>query len=217
MTAVVMDDSAESELTREDLIHDLNNVFETITDAADLLATDRRWKTLAATLTRTVTRGKRLLGAIPDSSPYLAAIVAAAIQYVTDYCIASRKPRMRFVSGVPGDLKLPGSTQDWERVFVNLFLNAAQIMKKPGRIDVGSQIVEGRLQITISDSGPGIPEDILPRMFRTNVSTKVSRNARTGLGLHIVAAIVKKYDGSIIAANRERGTGAVFTITLPAA
>jgi signal transduction histidine kinase len=212
-----MDDSAESELTREDLIHDLNNVFETITDAADLLAADRRWKTLAATLTRTVTRGKRLLGAIPDSSPYLAAIVAAAIQYVTDYCIASRKPRMRFVSGVPGDLKLPGSTQDWERVFVNLFLNAAQIMKKPGRIDIGSQIVEGRLQITISDSGPGIPEDILPRMFRTNVSTKVSRNARTGLGLHIVAAIVKKYDGSIIAANRERGTGAVFTITLPAA
>jgi len=212
-----MDDAAESELTREDLIHDLNNVFETITDAADLLATDRRWKTLAATLMRTVTRGKRLLGAIPDSSPYLSAIVVAAIQYVTDYCIASRKPRMRFVSEVPGDIKLPGSTQDWERVFVNLFLNAAQIMKKPGRIDIGTRVVEGCLNITISDSGPGIPDDILRRMFRTNVSTKVSRNARTGLGLHIVAAIVKKYDGSIIAANRERGTGAVFTITLPGA
>jgi len=212
-----MDEAAESELTREDLIHDLNNVFETITDAADLLAADKRWKTLAATLTRTVIRGKRLLGAIPDSSPYLAAIVAAAIQYVTDYCIASRKPRMRFVSSVPADLKLPGSTQDWERVFVNLFLNAAQIMKKPGRIDIGSEAANGTLCITISDSGPGIPEDILPRMFRTNVSTKVSRNARTGLGLHIVASIVKKYNGSIIAANRERGTGAVFTISLPSA
>jgi signal transduction histidine kinase len=210
-----MDD--ESELTREDLIHDLNNVFETITEAADLLAADRRWKALAATLTRSVTRGKRLLGAIPDSSPYLAAIVSAAIQYVTDYCIAARKPRMRFVSDVPGDLKLPGSTQDWERVFVNLFLNAAQIMKKPGRIDIGTQVVEGCLSITISDSGPGIPDDILPRMFRTNVSTKVSRNARTGLGLHIVAAIVKKYGGTILAANRERGTGAVFTISLPSA
>ncbi len=45
-----MDDTAESELTREDLIHDLNNVFETITEAADLLSTDRRWKALAATL-----------------------------------------------------------------------------------------------------------------------------------------------------------------------
>ncbi len=124
---------------------------------------------------------------------------------------------MRFVSEVPPDMKLPGSTQDWERVFVNLFLNAAQIMKKPGRIDIGTQVVEGYLHVTISDSGPGIPDDILPRMFRTNVSTKVSRNARTGLGLHIVAAIVRKYGGSIIAANRERGTGAVFTISLPSA
>jgi signal transduction histidine kinase len=210
-----MDEASELELTREDLIHDLNNVFETITEAADLLAADKRWKALAATLTRSVTRGKRLLGAIPDSSPNLSAIVAAATQYVTDYCIASRKPRMRFVNGVPADVKLPGSTQDWERVFVNLFLNAAQIMKKPGRIDIDTQVVEGYLHITISDSGPGIPEDILPRMFRTNVSTKVSRNARTGLGLHIVAAIVRKYGGTILAANRERGTGAVFTISLP--
>ncbi len=212
-----MDEAAESELTREDLVHDLNNVFETITEAADLLAADRRWKTLAATLVRSVTRGKRLLGAIPDSSPNLSAIVAAAKQYVTDYCTAARKPRMRFVSEVPGDLKLPGTTQDWERVFVNLFLNAAQIMKKPGRIDIGTQVVEGYLQISISDSGPGIPDDILPRMFRTNVSTKVGRNARTGLGLHIVAAIVKKYGGTIAAANRARGNGAVFTITLPTA
>jgi signal transduction histidine kinase len=211
----LMDEAAESELTREDLVHDLNNVFETITEAADLLAADRRWKALAATLARSVTRGKRLLGSIPDSSPNLSAIVSAATQYVTDYCIAARKPRMRFVSEVPAELKLPGSTQDWERVFVNLFLNAAQIMKKPGRIDIASQMLDGTLHISISDSGPGIPDDILPRMFRTNVSTKVSRNARTGLGLHIVAAIVKKYGGSISAANRVRGSGAVFTISLP--
>lgn len=212
-----MDEAAESELTREDLIHDLNNVFETITEAADLLAADKRWKALAATLNRSVNRGKRLLGAIPDSTPNLSAIVSAATQYVTDYCIASRKPRLRFIGEVPTDLKLPGSTQDWERVFVNLFLNAAQIMKKPGRIDIAARVAEGYLNITISDSGPGIPEDILPRMFRTNVSTKVSRSARTGLGLHIVAAIVQKYDGRIMAANRERGTGAVFTISLPSA
>ncbi len=44
-----MDDAPESELTREDLIHDLNNVFETLTEAAELLSTDRRWKTLAGT------------------------------------------------------------------------------------------------------------------------------------------------------------------------
>ena len=112
-------DDAESELTREDLIHDLNNVFETITEAADLLSADRRWKNLAATLGRSVNRGKRLLGAIPDSTPYLAAIVDDAIQSVTDYCIAARKPRVRFVRDIPSDTRLPGSAKDWERVFLN--------------------------------------------------------------------------------------------------
>jgi signal transduction histidine kinase len=210
----IMDDAAESELTREDLIHDLNNVFETITEAADLLSTDRRWKSLAATLGRSVTRGKRLLGAIPDSTPYLAGIVEDAIQSVTDYCIAARKPRLRFVRVIATETRLPGSAKDWERVFLNLFLNAAQIMQKPGRIDIEAHQLDDILLITVSDNGPGIPVDLLPRIFRTNVSTKTSRS-RSGRGLHIVAAIVKQYAGRVTAANRERGNGAVFTISIP--
>ena len=100
---------ADSDLTPETLIHDLNNVFETITEAAELLSTDRRWKSLAATLTRSVNRGRRLLGAIPDSTPNLAAIVESASQSVTDYCTAGRKPRMRFVQQFPKEVRLPGS------------------------------------------------------------------------------------------------------------
>jgi signal transduction histidine kinase len=208
-----MEETAE-DLTREDLIHDLNNVFETITEAAELLSADRRWKALAATLGRSVARGKRLLGAIPDSTPSLAPIVENAIQSVTDYCIATRKPRLRFVRQIRPDTRLPGSAKDWERVFVNLFLNAAQIMQKPGRIDIVAAQEDGVLSITVSDNGPGIPAEILPRMFRSNVSTKTSRT-RSGLGLRIVASIVRKYAGRVTAANQERGNGAVFTISLP--
>ncbi len=211
-----MEDSLDPDLTHESLIHDLNNVFETITETAELLNTDRRWKPLAATLRRSVNRGKRLLGAIPDSTPNLAGIVDDAIQSVTDYCIAGRKPRMRFVRQIPPDLRLPGSAKDWERVFANLFLNAAQIMHKPGRIDISAQQADGSLTITVSDNGPGIPADILPRIFRPNVSTKTSGAGRSGLGLHIVASIVKKYSGRVLAANREPSSGAVFTILLPA-
>ena len=167
-----MDESVESDLTHESLIHDLNNVFETITEAAELLSSDRRWKPLAAALIRSVTRGKRLLGAIPDGTPSLARIVDDAIQSVTDYCVATRKPRMRFLSRAAADLRLPGASKDWERVFANLFLNAAQIMQKPGRIDVDAQQSGEGLVITVSDNGPGIPVDILPRLFRPNVSTK---------------------------------------------
>jgi signal transduction histidine kinase len=212
-----MDDSLDSDLSHETLVHDLNNVFETITEAAELLSADRRWKSLAATLCRSVTRGRRLLGAIPDSTPNLAVIVEDAIQSVTDYCTATRKPRIRFIRQLPPEVRLPGSAKDWERVFANLFLNTAQIMHKPGRIDIAAQQAENLLAITVADNGPGIPADLLPRLFRPHVSTKTSKSGRAGLGLHIVASIVKKYSGRVTAANREHLKGAVFTISLPAA
>ncbi len=210
-----MEDPVETDLSHESLIHDLNNVFETITEAAELLSADKRWKPLAATLTRSVKRGKRLLGAIPDGTPNLASIVDDAIQSVTDYCLAARKPRMRWIRRLSADIRLPGSSKDWERVFANLFLNTLEIMKSPGRIEIESKRTDGGLSITVSDNGPGIQPDLLPRLFRPNVSTKADSSVRSGLGLHIVASIVKKYSGRVGAANRERGTGAVFTIFLP--
>jgi signal transduction histidine kinase len=209
--------SFDPDLSHETLIHDLNNVFETITEAAELLGSDKRWKLLAAALTRSVQRGQRLLGAIPDRSPDLAAIVQDAIQSVTDYCVAARRPRVRIVREIGAGIRLPGSPKDWERVFLNLFLNTVQVTQKPGRIDVSAASLDGLLTITVSDNGPGIPPEILPLLFRTNVSTKSSAvQARSGLGLHIVASIVKRYGGRVAASNRERSSGAVFTISLPA-
>jgi signal transduction histidine kinase len=209
-----IEDALDSDLSYETLIHDLNNVFETITEGAELLKADRRWKQLGLTLCRTVNRGKRLVGAIPDSTPYLASVVDDAIQSVNDYCIAARKPRVRFIHQLPPELRLPGSAKDWERVFANLFLNTVQIIRKPSRIEVFARHEDGFLNIVVSDDGPGIPSDILPRMFRSHVSTKRA-SPRSGLGLHIVASIVKKHSGRIAAANRERSSGAQFTISLP--
>src|SRR5438270_3925453 len=88
-------------------------------------------------------------------------------------------------------------------------------MQKPSRIDVGAQQNHSVLTIMVSDNGPGIPPEILPRLFRPNVSTKKNNSGRTGLGLHIVASIVHQYSGQVVATNGERGKGAIFTITLP--
>lgn len=211
-----MEEPLDIDLNHETLVHDLNNVFETIAEAAEVLSNDKHWKGLAATLSRSVTRGKRLLDAIPDSTPMLASVVEASIQSVNDYCMAARRARLRFVRQIAQDCHLPGTAKDWERVFVNLFLNSAQIMQKPGRIDIATLLADGNLSITISDNGPGIPTDILPRVFRPHVSTKTGGQTRSGLGLHIVASIVKKHSGRVTASNRERGSGAVFTISLPA-
>jgi signal transduction histidine kinase len=210
-----MDDVLDPDLTHECLIHDLNNVFETITEAADLLSADRHWRTLAATLQRSVARGKRLVGAIPDHTPDLAEIIEDSIQSARDFCITARKPRIDFRLKLAPAIALPGSAKEWERVFANLFLNAAQAFRKPGYIEIAAEKAEDGFKIVVLDNGPGIPADILPRIFRPNVSTKPGSARRSGLGLHIVASIVKRYGGKVSAANRDVRSGAVFTISVP--
>jgi signal transduction histidine kinase len=211
-----MDDVLDPDLTHECLIHDLNNVFETITEAAELLSADRHWRTLAATLQRSVARGKRLVGAIPDHTPDLASVLEDAVQTARDFCTTARKPHIDFSSNVESVIPLPGSAKDWERVFANLFLNAAQAFRKPGSIEIRTERIDDGFKIFVSDNGPGIPVEILPRIFRPNVSTKPGSTRRSGLGLHIVASIVHKYGGKVTAANREIRSGAVFTISIPA-
>jgi len=214
--ARAMDDALDSDLTHECLIHDLNNVFETITEAAELLNADRHWRPLAATLQRSVARGKRLVGAIPDHTPDLASVIEDAIQSAHDFCTTARKPHVEFRANLPSAIPLPGSAKEWERVFANLFLNAAQAFRRPGQIEIATERGDDGLKILVTDNGPGIPVEILPRIFRPNVSTKAVSARRSGLGLHIVASIVKRYGGKVMAANRDTRSGAVFTISIPA-
>ena len=75
-----------------------------------------------------------------------------------------------------------------------------------------AETVATEMDVEIADNGPGIPEDVLPHIFQPRFSTTASR----GLGLHIVETIVAEHDGEVLAANREDGQGARFTIRVPA-
>jgi signal transduction histidine kinase len=72
-------------------------------------------------------------------------------------------------------------------------------------------ITSSRVQVSISDSGPGIPEHKLSKIFDTFYTTK---EHGTGLGLSIARTIFETYGGKIWAENRDQG-GAVFHFTLP--
>jgi len=92
----------------------------------------------------------------------------------------------------------------------------AMLALSQGTVEVAAEPGDGVIGIAVTDNGPGIPADILPRVFRPHVSTKSTSTVRSGLGLHIVQSIVTAHAGRVAAANRESGTGAVFTIVLPA-
>ena len=71
------------------------------------------------------------------------------------------------------------------------------------------------IKVTIEDSGPGIKENILPKIFESNFSTKKSDvKFGLGIGLSISKDIVEQHGGSISAENSEDG-GAIFTVILP--
>ena len=105
-----------------------------------------------------------------------------------------------------------------EQVFVNLISNAAQAMEDHGgslniRLNPASpEISPPQCEIIIADSGPGIPEELIGRIFEPFRTTKASG---TGLGLAITKRIVSAHEGSIQVESVPGGT--VFKVLLPRA
>jgi signal transduction histidine kinase len=200
------------DLTLSGLVHDLNNVFQTLVDAADLLAGDPRYAKLSAAILRSVERGKNIAAGLQAGSgpgtPF-EQILANAIAFVEDSVAAGRGPEIAFACEVEPGIELGGHWA-WERVLINLFLNAMRAMPGGGTIQVQARRLGGQVEIVVRDEGSGIAPGLLEHLFLPHVSTGSS-----GLGLHIVETIVKQDGGYVRAANRTDAQGAEFTITLP--
>jgi len=109
------------------------------------------------------------------------------------------------------------------QVLYNLLDNALKYSPSGAPIAVSARVVGGRLEVTVADRGPGIPEADLAFVFdkfyrvqhRGNTSGHTSGNTSgTGLGLSICKGIVEAHGGEIRAENREGG-GAQVTFWLP--
>jgi len=112
------------------------------------------------------------------------------------------------------DVKLPRITFDlrqMKQVFHNLILNAIQAMPKGGILEIKTLSKEEFVEIKIKDSGMGISEENLDRIFEPLFTTKVTG---IGLGLTIVKEILEKHGGTVEAMNNSKG-GTIFTLRLP--
>ena len=103
------------------------------------------------------------------------------------------------------------------QVVFNLVLNAIDATGKNGAVTVTAErAAEGHgwaVRLTVSDDGPGVPADVLPRLFRPYFTTK---KQGTGLGLFVVRRIAEAHGGRAEVGNAAGG-GAAVTVTLPAA
>jgi two-component system, NtrC family, sensor histidine kinase HydH len=98
------------------------------------------------------------------------------------------------------------------QAFLNIFMNAIQAMPKGGKILVSIESADSIVNICIEDEGPGVPEELLERIWDPFFTTK---EKGTGLGLGIVKNIIESHNGSIRVENRKEGLGVRVIIELP--
>ncbi|HEY6175844.1 MAG TPA: protoglobin domain-containing protein [Kofleriaceae bacterium] len=96
------------------------------------------------------------------------------------------------------------------QLVLNLVRNACEAVPAGGHVDVGIRVDDARCMIRVADDGPGIPEDVKPRIYEPFFSTK---EGGTGLGMSIVHSLVSLHGGSIDLETGPRGT--TFEVTLP--
>lgn len=110
-----------------------------------------------------------------------------------------------------------GDVQQLYHVVMNIILNAADALEDGGKLTLKTYFSPDKnmVCIEISDTGHGIPEDVLPHIFEPFYTTK-EQGKGTGLGLSMVYGIVNSHDGNI-RAESEPGRGTTFYIELPLA
>ncbi|SLM27576.1 Predicted two-component sensor histidine kinase [Desulfamplus magnetovallimortis] len=111
--------------------------------------------------------------------------------------------------------EIPADVQQLNHVFMNIILNAADAMEGAGTLRLRTSPDQDNKMalITISDTGPGIPEPIIGNIFEPFFTTK-EEGKGTGLGLSMAYGIVESHNGKISVENLENG-GAMFSIKLP--
>ncbi len=223
------------------IAHELNTplavvkgLVDKLAEGQDLSAPER------ALLARVVRRLEKLSEGLLDfarvrpprlETAALRAVVEDAWTLIRlDRTLVSPTAAAEFINRVPESLTLRCDADRLVQVFVNLVRNAMGVMRdagvNPARVVVTAQAMvregEDWVAVSVADAGPGIPPEVIERLFEPFYSTRLDAEG-TGLGLAVSQGIVREHGGVLIARNatdqdlaRDPGiTGAVFEILLP--
>lgn len=127
----------------------------------------------------------------------------------------AEKKDLRLITNVPESITISGDSDSLIRLFANLLDNAIKYTSRGGITVSARRSMESMLEVSITDTGEGIPAGDLPHIFDRFYRVEKSRATRgTGLGLAIAANIAHAHKGSIGVASIA-GKGTTFTVQLP--
>jgi len=213
--------------------HELRTPLNAIFGWAQLLssgsANDDDFKQGIESIERNARLQARLIEDLLDMSRIVSGKVRLDVQQtdladVVEQAVSAARPsasarsiRLRQIID-PNIGPVAGDPNRLQQIVWNLIANAVKFTPKGGTIDVLLQRVNSHLEITVADSGAGIPADFLPHVFerfRQGDASSTRRHGGLGLGLAIVKQLVELHGGSVRAASEGEGRGSTFTVSLP--
>lgn len=208
------------------IAHEINNPLTTVIGFSELLSQEdlpaeaaSHVKYIADSASRVKSIVKRMLIFARQDTPSKTALDIHEIidktlemrQYVLD--TSNIEVVKNFDPDLPPVIADPGQMQ---QVFLNLIVNAEHALKNipaPARLTIITSRTDGSVRITFQDNGPGMPPEVLNRLFHPFFTTK-SPGEGTGLGLSLSRSIILEHGGDILARS-EVGKGSWFTVKLP--
>jgi two-component system sensor histidine kinase KdpD len=221
---------AESERLSNALLnsisHELRTPLAAITSATNTLVESKNGelqRAMIGEIQEAAMRLNRLVGNLLDVTRLESGHVQTKLEWhdIGDVVQTTVRSLQRELSGrdvrMEIEEKLPLARLDFtlmQQALSNLLLNAAMHTPQGTAIFAQAHKEEKDMVLRVSDDGPGLPPDLLPRIFDKFVRARNAPTGGSGLGLAIVKGFVEAQGGKITAENKLSG-GAVFTIRLP--
>jgi len=188
---------------------------------------DRRERALD-TIERNARAQAQLIDDLLDVSRIVAGKLTLSVQPldlggVVERVIEGLRPaadakQIRIQSALDSTATILGDGGRLQQVASNLLSNAVKFTPKGGRVQVFVERRESSVDLTVADTGQGIPADFLPHVFerfRQADGALSRKSSGLGLGLAIVRHIVELHGGTVVASSEGTGRGATFTVRLP--
>jgi signal transduction histidine kinase len=125
----------------------------------------------------------------------------------------ARLQQVALEARLPGAaLRIAGQRDRLKQAILNVAINALEAMSDGGALELRLEALPEHAEVLITDSGPGIPEEMRPRIFDMHFTTKTSG---TGIGLYVARSIVEAHGGEISVGSAP-GRGSEFRLRVPA-
>ncbi len=218
--------SASSDVTRR-VVHEVNTPLSIVTNYLEVLGrklgSDNQVQNELKIISEEIDRVGKIVNQLSDlSDPGVGGEEAVDINSVlSDILGIFRESKFGgndIEVHLEVDSALPSISADRDKlkqVFINLIQNAVDALAQGGNIYVRTRYGDqqnGNALISVRDDGPGIPDDIRPRIFEPYITTK--KGGHSGLGLPIVYNIIRELKGTIQCESND-GDGTSFEISLP--